>query len=201
MNDTPKPAPETNGLGLAGFIVSLVGLCSGGLLSPIGLILSLIALGRCPRGFAIAGVVIGALGSCGILISLLVLPFVLVGMLAAGGALYAIEAFVSEEKFAAWELAIVASDIEQYEETNGALPSSLDDLGEPGYEGARDDPWDQPYVFEAAPDTPEGFRVFSIGPDGLPGTPDDIVPDADVLDFFRQIRVGPDGSGSGPGTP
>ena len=54
INRTPKK-PETNGLGLAGFIVSLVGICSGGVLSPIGLVLSIVGLFREPRGFAIAG--------------------------------------------------------------------------------------------------------------------------------------------------
>jgi hypothetical protein len=60
--------PDQNGLGLASFIVSLVGLASVGLLSPIGAVMGLIALRREPKGFAIAGVVIGLLGSIGICI-------------------------------------------------------------------------------------------------------------------------------------
>src|SRR5688572_25362426 len=59
----PQQASPQNGLGIAGFITSLVGWISCGVLSPIGLILSLIALGKQPRGFAIAGAIIGALGS------------------------------------------------------------------------------------------------------------------------------------------
>src|SRR4051794_20572043 len=59
----PTPAP-TNGLGIAGFVVSLVGLIlTGGILCPIGLLLSLFALFRRPRGFAIAGFIIGIIGS------------------------------------------------------------------------------------------------------------------------------------------
>jgi hypothetical protein len=45
-------------------------------------------------------------------------------------------------------------------------PSSIDDLGSPG-----NDPWGNPYRF-----TCDGrVSVSSSGPDGKPGTPDDIV--------------------------
>jgi hypothetical protein len=58
------PAPASNDLGLAGFIVSLLGLVlSGGLLCPVGLVLSAMALRREPRGFAVAGFVIGLVGT------------------------------------------------------------------------------------------------------------------------------------------
>ncbi|MEL6497185.1 MAG: DUF4190 domain-containing protein [Planctomycetota bacterium] len=53
---------ESNSLGLAGFIVSLAGWITCGALCPVGLILSLCALGKRPRGFAIAGVVLGLPG-------------------------------------------------------------------------------------------------------------------------------------------
>jgi hypothetical protein len=55
--------PRSNGLGVAGFIVSLVGIFTAGILCPIGLLLSLLALFRSPRGFAIAGVFVGLLGT------------------------------------------------------------------------------------------------------------------------------------------
>ncbi|MEM9109031.1 MAG: DUF4190 domain-containing protein, partial [Planctomycetota bacterium] len=56
--------PPTNALGIAGFVVSLSGMivCLG-LISPIGLVLSLIALAKSPRGYAVAGSIIGLLGS------------------------------------------------------------------------------------------------------------------------------------------
>lgn len=57
------PPPPSNGLGTAGFIVSLVGLFTGGILSPLGLLLSFIALFRRPRGMATAGFIIGMIGS------------------------------------------------------------------------------------------------------------------------------------------
>lgn len=64
---SPIPAyqpPPTNGLGVAGFVVSLSGLvvCAG-LPCPLGLVMSAIALRKEPRGFAIAGVITGLIGT------------------------------------------------------------------------------------------------------------------------------------------
>ncbi len=64
----------TNGFGLAGFIISLVSVLTFFLLSPVGLILSIIGLRKAPRGLAIAGVVIGGCFT-------LLLPLLLVAIL------------------------------------------------------------------------------------------------------------------------
>src|SRR5882724_11802812 len=56
-------APATNGMGLAGFIISLIGWLTCGVLCPIGLIFSAIGMRKEPRGMAIAGFVIGLLGT------------------------------------------------------------------------------------------------------------------------------------------
>lgn len=64
---TPGPYPparQSNPLGLAGFLFSLAGLvCSCGVLSPVALIISLVALRHPPRGLAVAGSVISAIGT------------------------------------------------------------------------------------------------------------------------------------------
>src|SRR4051794_22552278 len=60
---TPPTKPRTNGLGIAAFIISLLAIPTLGLLSPIALLLSMIALLRRPRGFAFAGFVLGLLGT------------------------------------------------------------------------------------------------------------------------------------------
>ncbi len=76
-----QQAPS-NGLGVAGFVVSLVGfLVCGGLVCPIGVIMSAVALGREPKGFAIAGLIIGLLGS-----AWLVIFFIFFGFAALAGA-------------------------------------------------------------------------------------------------------------------
>lgn len=56
-------SPQTNGLGTAGFVCSLLGLLTCGFLSPLGFLFSLFALLKAPRGMAIAGFILGAVGS------------------------------------------------------------------------------------------------------------------------------------------
>lgn len=174
-----RPAQDTNTLGLVGFILSIVGLCSGGLLSPVGFIISLVALKDQPKGFAIAGAVIGGLGSCGILLSLLVIPLFLIGILVAAGATAAAVALAAAiggpQLEAAVELQIIERMVERYQDEQGALPATLDDMFNrfnPS-EGLRKDPWGHAYLFEPATDG-ASFRVFSAGPDGIPGNADDI---------------------------
>ncbi len=65
----------SNQLGVAGFVTSIIGLFSCGVLSPIALILSLIALSKSPRGMAIAGTVLGCVGI--IPMVLFAIPFVI----------------------------------------------------------------------------------------------------------------------------
>src|SRR4051794_35388693 len=54
---------KSNGLGTAGFVVSLISFFCCGLSAPLGLVMSLVALLWAPRGMAAAGVVLGGLGS------------------------------------------------------------------------------------------------------------------------------------------
>lgn len=177
-----KNGGDSNGLGIAGFVISLVGLCSGGLLSPIGLILSLVALGREPRGLAIAGVVIGALGSCGIIISLIFLPLVIVGVLIAAGATAAAvglaAALGGPELEAFVEMQVLTGFVQKYEDQNGSLPASLADaVGQAkATSGLLLDPWGNAYVFVINPDGTT-YQIFSAGPDGAPGTADDVQKD------------------------
>lgn len=55
--------------------------------------------------------------------------------------------------------------VEQYSIQYGAYPAGLDKVGD------TRDPWGRPYVYNA---TQTGYVLFSAGPDGIPGTPDDI---------------------------
>ena len=169
----------TNGLGIAGFVCSLVGLCSGGVLSPVGLILSLIALGKRPRGFAIWGVVLGALGSCGILLALLLVPLVIAGALAAAG-LAGFAAVIAgaggtdiESQF---DMAVLSLNTEERiaQSTGGVLPATLDEAAPGVSERLKTDAWGNAYNFELT----EGgtkYRLYSAGPDGVPKTADDVV--------------------------
>ena len=72
-----EQAPK-NSLGTAGFVVSLIGWFFGGLLCPVGFVMSLIALQRQPKGFAIAGTIIGGIGSLGgIVVAILIAAFII----------------------------------------------------------------------------------------------------------------------------
>lgn len=54
---------ETNTIGVAGFVLSLLAFLTCGALSPISLVLSLIGLNRQPNGLAIAGVILSVPGT------------------------------------------------------------------------------------------------------------------------------------------
>ena len=55
--------PPLNGVGTAGLLLSFIGFFTCGFLCPLGLLLSLIALLQPPRGNALAGVILGLIGS------------------------------------------------------------------------------------------------------------------------------------------
>jgi hypothetical protein len=84
--------PPANNLGLAGFITSILGLVSCGVLSPVGLLLSLIGLTKRPRGFAIAGTVIGIIGT--VFLALVGVGIVL-GILGIGAGVKALKEYAS----------------------------------------------------------------------------------------------------------
>ena len=175
VGEAPAPGPATNGLGIAGFVCSLLGLCSGGFLSPVGLILSLIALKDEPRGFAIAGVVLGALGTCGILgtiVLAIVAPLFLIGIAATIGLVA-----VVPQLEAYFDMGRINAQVEAYQVRTGALPLGLDDLSIDDAE-VLVDPWGNAYVYELAEDG-QSYRLSSTGEDGTPGTDDDIEMDSD----------------------
>lgn len=162
-------ADQSNGLGLAGFIVSLIGFVSCGLISPIGLIMSIIAMKREPKGFAIAGLVLGILGSLWMLV---VVGFVLVmGGLAAAAAAVGIAGGISSAK-SMKEMIELTPIVEQYQIDNGALPTSVSQL--PGVTSEQiTDEWGNQYLI--VPDSSaNGFSLVSMGPDGQASSGDEI---------------------------
>lgn len=165
----PPPAP-VNGVGLAGFILSLIGLLSCGLLSPIGFILSLVGIFKEPKGFAIAGLVLGLLGSFWVIGVALAVGLTLIAaagaaMLAGGGL-----AGVFESAAEAFE---IRAAIEQYSRDNaGKQPLTLADLT--GLDPQTlVDRWGRPYVYTPGADG-RSYTLQSYGKDGQPGTPDDV---------------------------
>lgn len=179
--------PQTNGLGLAGFIVSVVGIvASCGLISPIGLVMSLFGLRREPRGFAIAGVVLGVVGSIWLFVALALGLFATilaaVGLAAAVTEVGAMEqSRLTKEAMEKTREAIVA-----YEAEAGKPVYALQ-LLEPRYISSAEvtDAWGHPIILELTLENE--YTLRSTGPDGQPETTDDVV-----------VRF-PSGAGSTPG--
>lgn len=166
-------AAPRNDLGLVGFILSLVGFLTGGLLSPVGLIISIVALGREPKGFAIAGLIIGLLGTCGGIIA-----FVIAGgaiLAALGVAAVALALSQGEKIEITSDMAQVAAYVETYREENGRLPADLEEAGVP--DELRTDPWGVGYRIDAV-ETPDAdgpdFDVRSAGEDTIFDSEDDV---------------------------
>jgi hypothetical protein len=164
-----NPQP-TNGLGIAGFITSLVGIVSCGLLAPVGLILSLFALVKRPRGFAIAGTVIGAIG-CVVLVAWS-LGFVL-AMIGVGAGVKEVANHVQTYTTAR----DVAAQIEAKRGTDRSLPPDAD---ADAIAGATTDAWGTPYRYEAG-GAAGGYALLSAGRDRQFETGDDVRMTADEL--------------------
>ena len=118
----PSPLPPrpsgSNGVGTAGFVVSLIGLFSCGLLSIFGLGISLFGLRKNPKGLAIAGVALGAVG----LGELILLAFFLYNFAQAAGVVRtAVYRSVSEEVASE-----IANDVAEEWELTDQLPSEAE---------------------------------------------------------------------------
>jgi hypothetical protein len=160
---TAYQPPRTNGLGIAGFIISLVGLVfTLGFLCPIGLLLSFIALFRAPRGFAVAGFILGLIGSIIVGIFLVLLFFfgmAMFSMFTMGWPAVATLGGIEEanRKIVSYEAAHA-----------GALPTDVD--GDKVIAPAQDG-WGHTLHFRRKG---SGYEIRSAGQDGILDTPDDI---------------------------
>lgn len=155
----------TNRLGIAGFVCSLVGLLTCGLLSPVGLLLSLAAMFRPPRGFAIAGVMLGVLGT------LLIAAIITLGSMTIGLRAAASVVLTAGDVAALFDLHAIQRAIRQHHQETGALPRTLDELSLE--EGALTDSWGARYEYRRGPGDGH-YTIESPGRDGLMGTADDI---------------------------
>jgi hypothetical protein len=184
----PQPAPApgtthvyvnpqpTNGLGVAGFITSLVGIVSCGVLAPIGLILSLIALTRRPRGFAFAGTVIGLIGC--IVLAVWTVSAVLGLMKVSGGVKQMAEGLQT--------MGSARKAVEQIEARRGADGTPLPEADATAIVEAATDAWGTPlrYVADEAAAAAGGataYTIVSAGRDRQFNTDDDIRMSGDEL--------------------
>jgi len=140
--------PRGNGLGVAGLTASIIGVFTCGTFSPIGLVLSLFALAKAPRGNAVAGTLVGAAGS------------VLFAMFFAYGFFSGFSTAVTLED--------AAAEIDDYYYTAGDYPNEHEaaDLL-----AGHEDAWDRPLRYQR--NWPDGYEVRSAGFDGAFDTADD----------------------------
>lgn len=158
----PPPAPRqpVNGLGIAGFIISLAGFFTACILSPVGLLLSFIALFKRPRGFAVAGVILGLLGS---IIPALIISFF--GFIIFSAVMLGKPGF--QTVIAVQE---AGTTIKRHASNNNyTLPDDFD--GNALLAGTRDG-WSRPLHYRRTNDF--SFELRSAGPDGLLQTQDDL---------------------------
>jgi hypothetical protein len=168
------PAQAGNGLGVAGFFIAAIGiLIPTGIVALLGLLVSLVALGKAPRGFAGMGVLIGLIGTA---VWMAITGVAIVGALAigVGAVLFGSVAFVLMQP----EIIEVSADMVnvtiaayEYEDKHGSMPDGLDSLGLSV--SATTDPWGNPYRYVITEDD-LGFDVISSGSDGIMGTDDDL---------------------------
>lgn len=168
------PVAQRNGLGAFGFAIALIGLfIPTGLVSILGLMLCLAALGRAPRGLAVCGVMLGFLGSIFWIVTTIVL--VLAGLLAGIASLVVMAGAFAltqpEVVEVSADMVNVAIAVAEYEQEHDAMPESIGVLELS--RSASTDPWGGAYTLVLIDGEP-GFDVISNGADGLADTEDDI---------------------------
>lgn len=161
-----QPTSGSNGLGIAGFILSLLGLLTScctcfvpwlGLLSLVGLILSFIAVFRKPRGLAIAGIIMGAIGLIVVLIAVLMIALAS----SVGGVMQFFKGVAT------------GAAVSEHRSRTGSYPADLSVIqGQLPAEMTTDN-WGNQFVYEVSADGSK-FTIRSMGEDGIDGTTDDV---------------------------
>lgn len=171
--------PKENMLGLIGFITSVVGFVfTCGILSPIGLLLSLGGLLSRPRGYALAGVVTGLLGSVWIVLLAGAFWGMMTVAMVAKPAIEQAIVEVGAMSTTVNNMSEAKKQIEAFREENKRLPD--------GVEGNKivatfKDSQGNPLRYEAKED---GYLIRSSGKDQKFETPDDL--DSTQLDAYVQ---------------
>ena len=169
------PGRESNGLGVAGFFISLIGLfIPTGIVALLGLLISLVALGRQPRGFAGLGVLIGLFGTvvwlAVMVVAVLGAATLGVGILICGAAFFILTQPETIEVTS--DMINVTLAVAEYEDEHQSLPADLSGLGLALT--TLTDPWGKPYSYKLAEGEDAGFDVVSGGGDRQLGTDDDL---------------------------
>ena len=158
----PQKKQGGQAAGITGFILSLLGPCTCGITSLIGLIVSIFGLLKPPRGFAIAGTIIGGLGVVGAVGFFMLVSF---GFSQMG---YAFGDLVKLGELQTQTVPKATTSIEQHYQQNNALPG--DAQGQALIAGIND-PWGTHLRYQRINST--RYMLISAGPDGQLNTNDD----------------------------
>lgn len=178
-----QPPEPSNGMGVAGFIISLVSLVICGIPAIVGLIVSLLALRKSPRGFAVAGAIISFVA---------LIELALVGMM-----MYSTFKMVDEfsgeiqNGISKQIMNQKAGEIADKWEEDGVVPSYTE--GQEMLDGSTD-VFDNQILYET---DGESFSIRSIGEDDVPMTDDDIV--IGPFESFEDAKDIPSEFGDFPG--
>ena len=167
--------PPTNALGIAGFVVSLSGMVAClGLICPIGLLLSLIALVKSPRGYAIAGSILGVLGSTLGALTVLLAS----GLIDTGNGAFANSNYYSPSQTSRnIDSASIEID-DHFKMNNGTLP----DVSEGNLLITfHNDEWGNSLVYAPTQGSTTHYTIAAPGPDGVHGTGDDMTQSYNAL--------------------
>jgi hypothetical protein len=152
---------RANVLGIVGFVLAFC-------LPPLGLLLSIIAAFKAPRGFAIAGIIIGLIGTA--IVAVVALGFGVAGKYVVSGMEFVIDTQQISQSASAYASA-----------NNGAAPPDLATLQLPT--DTTTDPWGQTY--RLTPGESGAWTLTSAGIDATWGTTDDITIDSTMSDNER----------------
>jgi len=171
----PSQTPQQNSVGLVGFVLSIVGIFTCGILCPIAMLISFFGLFKQPKGFAIAGTIIGFLGSVAfvaiVAITIMTVFTVATTLMALGDFLVEYGARYSPLFDAQQAVAVEWADKE-------GLPS--EDEGNEIIQGKLD-MWGNQIIYET---TGKSYSLRSTGEDGIAGNEDDV-----TLGPFRETMA------------
>lgn len=142
--------PKSNVLGIVGFVLAFC-------LPPIGLLLSVIAAFKAPRAFAIAGIIVGLIGTA--ILAVIAVFAAMFGPIAVQVA----EVVTDGEQMRSAIVGYAASN-------NDTAPPDLATLQLP--REYTQDPWGNDYVY--VPGSGDAWTLTTMGPDGVAGTSDDV---------------------------
>ena len=154
--------PKENSTAIVGLILSILGFVTCPIFSIVGMFVSWSAMSREPKGVAIAGFIIGLIGTIGVLIGGIVLICVFAGIFTLGAAA------VAAAQQAVQELPQKQAVMEIVREYEGeGIPTQAE--GEKIIQNKMD-AWQNQLRYET---DGSSFSVISDGPDGKPNTADD----------------------------